>query len=609
MIVKNEHRIENGIYQAACIVAALVFSIAEYLMLEYSCDLNRTVEEIFSQKETVLVLLNILVLFVMNLILRALSGKWGRALLIGSIVITVWSIANHYTLLYHGGPLFPSELLSAGTAFEVMGDYSYEIDHCAKGLIVMGAVLVTVSAALTLWERKKKYNTPGKTIGIVICATAGMAILYFYLLSPSKIIPQVLVGWKWSEGVENFGFLITAIDDTDKMIHSVIEPEGYSASKVREYEASGIAASAERYPDIILILNESYYKLDDLVETGADADYMQAFYGIDHAVYGHSAVSHVGGGTNNSEFELLTGNSMALLNSYAPFNYYNFDSYKDDFVHYLKGLGYTTAAMHPSKGTNYRRNIVYPKLGFDDIVLGNDQFKYKKLKNGKRKTMDANNYKDLIDHYDALGDGPRFVYLVTMQNHAGYDKNDPDLDTVHVSKDFGELTDDVNEYLTSIRYSSEAFKEITEHYREVDRPVIICMAGDHAPAFVTQINTDNLSGDERIYRSLMVPYVIWSNYDLDTDGIFTDTTTHYELMPMIFKMAGLPMTPYQKTILDLHDEVPVLTKFGYCIDRDGNMIKKEDSPFADLVNKYYYLEYNALKHDSGYREEMFKLPE
>ena len=135
------------------------------------------------------------------------------------------------------------------------------------------------------------------------------------------------------------------------------------------------------------------------------------------------------------------------------------------------------------------------------------------------------------------------------------------------------------------------------------------MAGDHAPAFVTQINTDNLSGDERIYRSLMVPYVIWSNYDLDTDGIFTDTPTHYELMPMIFKMAGLPMTPYQKTILDLHDEVPVLTKFGYCIDRDGNMIKKEDSPFADLINKYYYLEYNALKHDSGYREEMFKLPE
>ena len=49
----------------------------------------------------------------------------------------------------------------------------------------------------------------------------------------------------------------------------------------------------------------------------------------------------------------------------------------------------------------------------------------------------------MIDHYDAMPDGPRFMYMLTFQNHGGYEKNDDSLDVIHVSEDFGDLTDDL----------------------------------------------------------------------------------------------------------------------------------------------------------------------
>lgn len=33
----------------------------------------------------------------------------------------------------------------------------------------------------------------------------------------------------------------------------------------------------------------------------------------------------------------------------------------------------------------------------------------------------------------------------------------------------------------------------------------------------------------------------------------------------------------------------------------------EESTAKDLIDKYYFLEYNTLKQGSGYREEMFRL--
>ena len=59
------------------------------------------------------------------------------------------------------------------------------------------------------------------------------------------------------------------------------------------------------YPDIILVLNETLCDLRLYTEMNADRDYLDAFFGIEGASYGWVAAPNIGGGTNNSEFELL----------------------------------------------------------------------------------------------------------------------------------------------------------------------------------------------------------------------------------------------------------------------------------------------------------------
>ena len=314
---------------------------------------------------------------------------------------------------------------------------------------------------------------------------------------------------------------------------------------------------------------------------------MEWFYGIENAVYGHSVVSSIGGGTNNSEFELLTGNSMALLRNYAPFNYCDFDKNKDNYVSYLKKLGYSSAAFHCSTPSNYKRDKVYPQLGFDKIAMGRENFNHHEFKYGNRSVTDADNYHDMIDWYNQMGEGPRFMYLLTYQNHGSYQTNEEEDDVVHVSRDFGKLTSEVNEFMSTIYYSAKAFRELTEYYADVDRPVIICMVGDHAPSFIGKIKNDDLTEEEASILSKAVPYVIWSNYKIDTACIaYKDYATEYELTAMLLKMAGMPMTPYQKQILDLHEEVPVVTSDGMCMDREGRIVSSTESESREIFKNY-----------------------
>ena len=49
----------------------------------------------------------------------------------------------------------------------------------------------------------------------------------------------------------------------------------------------------------------------------------------------------------------------------------------------------------------------------------------------------------------------------------------PEADTVHALSDYGENDDDADEYLTAISQSTEAFHSLTEHYKDIDRPVIL----------------------------------------------------------------------------------------------------------------------------------------
>ncbi len=590
-----------GRLSARWVRAALVFALLWTQLFALQFGVARFPQNLFFIKPLFFVL-NLGILMCLYLLLLLAFRRRGTAALILSVLTSVWAIANHYVYRLHGGPLLLSELANARTALDVAAGYRVAFGD------IPWAVLAFAMMSFSLWNTLR-YVSPEKIFirwkglgcGLAVFAAEGVLALLL-LTGPDS---GRILGWSYSDTISNYGFGTCVMIDAKNILHPFRVPDGYSPDVLPDavFEPAAPPAVA---PDIILILNETFCDLDYYTPLRADTDYLAPFYSIDGAVYGHAVTPNIGGSTNNSEYELLTANSMHLINAPAPFNFIDFTEKKSNTVQYLKRLGYTAFAMHLQSATNYSRNTVYPAMGFDDTMLGREGNPPSGIY-GSRIGLDANYYDALIGRYDSFsGEEPRFLYALTYQNHGGYNQNPAKLDTVHALTDFGDLDSDVDEFLTSMAMSAEAFRDLTAHFAAEERPIIICMVGDHAPSFIASLFTDKSwpQGSAQIAQRV-VPYVMWSNYGADFSGC-TEYASMFSLMPEVVRSAGLPLTPYYRCILDLKKAFPVLVSNGVYQSTDGTIgTYAPEDPACDPITEYYYLEYASLADASELREDLF----
>ncbi|MBO4418454.1 MAG: LTA synthase family protein, partial [Oscillospiraceae bacterium] len=570
-------------------LTVLGVSLAQAFQLHYS--MSRGLGDFF-RLGLLLILLNLGILLWLNLGAKLLFQKWHISIAVTAVLVTVWSIANFYVVKFHGSPLLFSEFANFQTAMNVIDGYTLAWERRLTWMVLLGLAELGAALLLGLCRKRDTRFWDLRQILLTLGAFGGVTLLlWLSLFVWQKPKPRDTIAWDWHEGVEGYGYASIIVEDVDRSIHYLRLPENYSPDHLDSVQPSS-AQTPSACPDIILIVNETFYDPAEIMDFHTDEDYMEDFCGIDGAVYGKALIPHVGGGTNNTEFEVLTGNSMALLTRYAPFNYVSLNKDETGAPRYLKALGYTSAALHCEPATNYSRHRAYPAMGFDTVVMGNENFICRKY--GNRRNLDEDNYQDMLRVGESLGDGPRFLYLLTFQNHGGWESNDSSFDTVHVQEDFGDMTEILNEYLTSIRMSGTAFRALTEQVAASGRPTVICMLGDHAPSFIGKLPArESYSEEEKKMRQRLVPYVIWSNFDLDLPEE-TDYASAVDLMAMVYRAAGLPTSAYQDQILALHDLVPVRSPDGLYMTAAGEVGKIQDSPYQQAVELYYELEYNAL---------------
>lgn len=599
ILIKRNDR-DNLLHNIGIIVGV---SVLQFLSIQYSSVSSGYSFLEMMKSYSSMWLLNILIMICLNQLILLMLQKWKISLCVTAIFICIWSIANYYVILFHGSPLYVSELYNAKTAINVAETYTYEISSA-----VVFAILVLITEVEYIFKHLnlKKYNSFIKRLGERIIVTGMCMVVTLLLLDNCKAKNR----WSWKAAVFESGFMVCAMHDFILLSEPVIKPEGYDITIMEDIQIqeSNSKKLGNALPDIIVILNESFSDLEYYADINTDRDYLKNFYSIPNAEYGYAVAPSIGGGTNNSEFELLYSKSMYLLSSTAPFTYLDKTLEERSVVEYLNKLGYTTTGMHCGEAENYSRHIAYPAMNFDNVVLGSDAFKHM-TNNGNRPWLDKDNYQDLIDYYEKSDSRPQFMYLLTYQNHGGYEQNEDSIDTVHIMEDLGDLTDDVNEYLSSVELSAKAFIELTEYYNDVERDVIICMVGDHAPSFVTSLpaKQEKIIDDDDINMRI-VPYVIWKNFDTEIE-MYTEYVSMVDLIPMIFEYAQVPMSEFYTYILELHDELPVRTSDGKGVTKDYTIINYSDSVdnknnCYDMWRYYYYLEYNSLI-DNEYNEDYF----
>ena len=479
----------------------------------------------------------------------------------------------------------------------VADNYNIEITGKLIGIVLGFLVLAVVSRVLNVKVRKIRTRMAGAMV-MVLCLfgyTKEMGndtVIEAAGLDTTLFTPNVLY--------RNNGLVGGFVGNIRFM--TVEKPEGYSDTAVKEiaqnYITEETKTKKEDLPNIIVIMNEAFSDLSVFGDFSVSEDYMPFIHSLDQNVLkGHAYVSVKGGNTANSEFEFLTGDSMAFMpTGSVPYQQY-VKSEIPSLASRLGELGYTTTAIHPYYGSGWCRNTVYPLLGFDQMLFKDDFAASKKIRN---YISDESAFQKIIDLYEEKDDDEKlFTFEVTMQNHGGYSKDVGDF------KESIYLTDEMNQgtqvraaekYLTLVKESDQAFKELVEYFEKQQEPTIILMFGDHQPSdYITnvilrELGLDRDTDDDVYYNNYIVPYIMWSNYDMDTTQV-ENVSLNY-LGGMLMEKAGIGLTGYQQFLKDMQQEFPAITA-NMVMNADGIREAEKDVQ-SEWIENYHKLVYNHL---------------
>ena len=523
---------------------------------------------------------------------------------IGMIVATTLTMAlsmtNYFVSLWHGSPFTLNLLRNTKTALNVISAYKFTLSKRLLVIVIINVVIIC--ASIFLMDRAFL----SRKVSIIACAMLSVVMVFSFAI-PKSIVPHGVVYWSWREALYDYGYINCFVQQTVAGFKTCVKPDKYNEKELKSYvESYTVSKDVNNKPDVILILNETFFDLSKIVEIKNDKDCMGNINNLDNCITGYTVVPQIGGGTNKSEYEYLTSNSLQQSPLRTPFTGMNMAGAKSVVTH-LKELGYDTLAAHTEIGQNYNRQYSYPALGFDKSYFDTDFENLEKL--GERWfATDESAYDNLIRWYDEMDDGPRFMYLLTIQNHGSYEWLNEDELTVHTENDFKELTHSVNEFETCISKSDEAFIQLTDYFDSVDRDVIVCMIGDHGPAFIEDIADKQGKTKEELDMDLRsTPYIIWSNNIDLTDVEIPKTMSVPFMVPTVLDIADINMSGYYDFMIKLRDKVPVVTAYGYCESYDGDINSYDDEyKYKDMVDIYLGMSYANMKDEKFMQD--FVLP-
>ena len=563
-------------------VLIIVLSIVQYISVEIGAQGKSFLKVKWKYKKCgvfTCIFLNVLLLWLTNSVQLACS--------ISAVLTTALSVANHYVYDMHGTPFTMDIIKNTGTALNVISAYKIKISKEIWCVIALAAV--QLAAVNTVFA-----NYGAERLHIAIWFVLFLVLFCLQYFGKKAAVSQTIVTWPWSRIISEAGYICGFVQSTIRLF-SIVQPMGEYDEKqteqfTKEYKSG---AKTEKTPDIILILNETLYDLNRITDTGEKC--LEYISNLENCVKGYSVSPAVGGGTNKSEYELLTSNSLYLAPNVTPF--YSLDTTEaNSIARFLKTKGYTTLATHPAPGSNYGRTKGYADLGFDKSIFAEEYTDVQHF--GSRMfATDSSMYKNVIRWYEAMGDGPRFAYLLTIQNHGGYVFNKTEENTVNVTKDYDENTKKVNEFLSCMRLSDDAFKNLIGYFKNSDREVILCMLGDHAPDFAKNVVDKKYQGEEREMLLRKVPFVIWSNKKDLSKVQLPDTLAMPYIVPKLLEVAGVGLSGYYGYISNLSKEIPVITTYGKYADSNGLICDYDNkNEHSEKIKRYFDLCYSNIKN-------------
>lgn len=551
---------------------------------------------------------NLILYYAIYIVFLLVFQKVSVSISLYTLIMTVLALVDYFVTAFRGKAFLIMDIFNVGTAAEVAGNYSLKLP--VQTGICLQAILIYILYQILFQSLEiGKRNIKGYVIRFGVLGVVIVSVCSNWKLLAGERVDQ----WDTAGEYENKGYLYKLACETQYL--AIDKPVDYSVERVNEIalvtEKNDIQEKESETiipENIIVIMNESLADFEEFDNFKASEEILPGIHNLQkNTKKGYVYVPSFGGGTSDTEYEVLTGNTKQFLPS-GGIAYQLYCKEKElGLANLMEDMGYYTTAIHPSWATAWNRSKVYSWMDFENFISmdnwGDTPEYYRWY------VSDACAYEKLEEMYENEEIEKQFMFCVTIQNHGGYDVSKKYKANVKLSleQDYPEA----EVYLSLARKSDESFMDLLDYFEEVEEPTMIVMFGDHWPSleqgfyselFGQDFGTLDLAQVQETYKT---PYVIWTNYP--SESIEEDMSANY-FGSYILEQAGLEMTTYNKFLLQLKEKLPIIGISAVC-DEDGNWYAMDSLPdeYKELINEYKILQYNNVADRKHRVEDVFEL--
>ena len=521
-----------------------------------------------------------------------------RRLFAFSLVSLVWivlGIANNFLIKFRETPLTFADLGMMKNAIELSDQY------LSKGAMILIASLFIIIFGLLIFIFIKSKKVKFRYLTNILC-------LFLYLLTFSFLLNYGLKSniitknfWDITGGYNTYGFSYSFFNSAiNTGIH---KPTGYSKNTISDIKnelamldsensiavnANSIAKNidtislensevdnnnSEIKPNIVIVQLESFINPNWITDITLNKNPVSNFEALSEEFTSRLlAVPALGGGTANTEFEVITGMSTDFFGAGEfPFNTIASKKAIPSLAYTLKDLGYSANSLHNHEGKFYSRNVVYKNLGFDSFTPIECMDVPERTPVGWAKDSVLI---DEICNIITSTDNPDLVFGISVQGHGNYPNDEVDDKEIYITNKYTKSNKNSLEYFINQIYEMDQFVgNLIEAVNNLNEPTVIAFYGDHFPA----VGIENHEVSIKTLKS--TPYVIWDNMNLPK----TDKNIEaYDLTSLILDKLSLTNT----TLSMLHNSnLDDETKHKYLNQLEYDLIygKNYTSDYEELT--------------------------
>lgn len=434
--------------------------------------------------------------------------------------LAILGLISREKLILRGEPLLPWDLILGKEALSISKAMGGHVQFAPLLLIGFITLILFRSVFLIPKENfrwRKKLASPVLSFIILLSFYTGT-------ISLEKSFSLQQINWSQKMNYDENGMFLGFILNTTYL--SIEKPNDYQqdtiARIVKESEAV-YAIDPEFKSNIIFVMSEAFWDPTLLKGVSFSQDPIPFFHHLQKTQTSGLMLSPVyGGGTANTEFEVLTG----LSTQFFPRGVIPYVEYVRKPIEALPTAlnkqGYETTAIHTYHNWFYRRNDAYKNLDFDKFV--SKEF-FNDPQYSGQYIRDTELSKRILDEIQKT-DKPDFIYAVSMQAHGPY----PSEETEHSITADGILSQEskaiLENYANTISDVDQSLKMLIQGLERLNQPTLVVFFGDHLPMLGANYDVykeANYFEDEISYQDYLnmhsVPFVVWDNFSDHKDQL------------------------------------------------------------------------------------------